>query len=134
MGLGAVRRPQHQGRTRKRAGRCSSFVGDDLYELASEIDKLATWAAGDPLTAADVERLVAARAETSNFALTDAWGARDVAGVLHASEGLLERSGDPRSKTIPRVVGIAHEPCVAKIRRAQLFEAEGIAAATPPSS
>ena len=57
-----------------------------------------------PLT--DVERLVAARAETTNFALTDSWGARDVVGVLEASEGLLERSGDPRSKTIPRVAGM----------------------------
>jgi DNA polymerase-3 subunit delta len=103
------------------------LVGDDLYDLASEIDKLATWAAGDPVTATDVGRLVAARAETTNFALTDAWGARDVAGVLHASEGLLERSGDPRSKTIPRVVGILTNH-VARIRRASAFEARGIAA------
>jgi len=103
------------------------LVGDDLYDLSSEIDKLATWAAGEPLTAADVERLVAARAETTNFALTDAWGARDVVGVLHASEGLLERSGDPRSKTIPRVVGILTSH-VAKIRRAQALEAQGVAA------
>lgn len=103
------------------------LVGDDLYDLSSEIDKLATWAAGEQLTAADVERLVAARAETTNFALTDAWGARDVVGVLHASEGLLERSGEPRSKTIPRVVGILTSH-VAKIRRAQALEAQGIAA------
>jgi DNA polymerase III subunit delta len=103
------------------------LVGDDLYELSSEIDKLSTWAAGELLTAADVERLVAARAETTNFALTDAWGARDVVGVLHASEGLLERSGDPRSKTIPRVVGILTSH-VARIRRAQSLEAQGIAA------
>ena len=103
------------------------LVGDDLYDLASEIDKLATWAAGDPLTAADVERLVAARAETTNFALTDAWGARDVVAVLRASEGLLERSGDPRSKTIPRVVGILTTH-VARIRRAQALEAQGVAA------
>ncbi|HWE81303.1 MAG TPA: DNA polymerase III subunit delta [Gaiellaceae bacterium] len=103
------------------------LVGDDLYELASEIDKLATWADGERITATDVERLVPARAETTNFALTDAWGARDVAGVLHASEGLLERSGDPRSKTIPRVVGILTSH-VAKIRRVQALEAQGIAA------
>ena len=35
------------------------LVGDDLYELASEIDKLSTWAAGERVTADDVERLVA---------------------------------------------------------------------------
>ena len=103
------------------------LVGDDVYNLSSEIEKLATWAAGEQIRAGDVERLVAARAETTNFALTDAWGARDVAGVLRASEGLLERSGDPRSKTIPRIVGILTGH-VARIGRAQALEAEGIAA------
>jgi DNA polymerase III subunit delta len=103
------------------------LVGDDVYELASEVDKLVTWANGDPITAADVERLVAARAETTNFALTDAWGARDVDGVLHASEGLLERSGDPHSRTIPRAASILTSH-VARIRRAKAFDAQGIAA------
>jgi DNA polymerase-3 subunit delta len=103
------------------------LVGEELYELSSEIDKLSTWAAGDRLTATDVERLVAARAGTTNFALTDAWGARDVIGVLHASEGLLERTGDPRSKTIPRLSGILTGH-VAQIRRAQALEAQGVTA------
>ncbi len=103
------------------------LVGEELYELSSEIDKLSTWAASDRLTVADVERLVAARAGTTNFALTDAWGARDVVGVLHASEGLLERTGDPRSKTIPRVSAILAGH-VAQVRRAQGLEAQGIAA------
>ncbi len=103
------------------------LVGDDVYELASEVDKLVTWANGDPITAADVERLVAARAETTNFALTDAWGARDVDGLLHASEGLLERSGDPRSRTIPRAASILTSH-VARICRAKALDAQGIAA------
>ena len=103
------------------------LVGDDVYELASEVDKLVTWANGDPITAADVERLVAARAETTNFALTDAWGARDVDALLHASEGLLERSGDPRSRTIPRAASILTSH-VARISRAKALDAQGIAA------
>ena len=103
------------------------LVGDDVYDLSSEIDKISTWAAGDPVTAGDVERLVAARAETTNFALTDAWGARDVDAVLTASEGILERSGEPRSRTIPRIVGILTGH-VASVRRAQTFDAQGIAA------
>ena len=103
------------------------LVGDDVYDLSSEIDKISTWAAGDPVTAGDVERLVAARAETTNFALTDAWGARDVDAVLTASEGILERSGEPRSRTIPRIVGILTGH-VASVRRAQAFDAQGIAA------
>jgi DNA polymerase-3 subunit delta len=103
------------------------LVGDDVYDLSSEIDKISIWAAGEPVTAGDVERLVAARAETTNFALTDAWGARDVEAVLTASEGLLERSGEPRSRTIPRIVGILTGH-VASVRRAKGFEARGIAA------
>ena len=77
------------------------LVGDDLYELAAEIDKLTTWAAGEPITATIVEELVAPRAEGSNFALTDAWGARDVAGMLLATEQLLERTPGP---------ALAHDP------------------------
>ena len=104
------------------------LVGDDLYELSSEIDKLATWAAGDRADWPATSSGWSPRAPgTTNFALTDAWGARDVVGVLHASEGLLERTGDPRSKTIPRVVGILTTH-VARIRNAQALEARGIAA------
>ena len=104
------------------------LVGDDLYELATEVDKLATWAeSGEPVTAAQVELLVAVRAETSNFALTDAWGSRDVAAVLGASESLLERSGEPRSRTIPRVVGTLTNH-VARIRQCQALETQGVSA------
>ena len=83
----------------------ADLVGEDLYELASEIEKLSTWAAGAGLTAADVEALVAPRAGSPPWNLTDAWGARDVGGVLRAAERMLDRTGDPVSKTIPRLVG-----------------------------
>ena len=102
-------------------------IGEDLYDLSSEIDKLSIWAAGDELTADDVDRLVAPRAGTTNFALTDSWGARDVAGVLEASEGMLERSGDPYSKTISRAAGILTSH-LARVRQAQALETQGIAA------
>ncbi len=101
------------------------LVGDDLYELATEIDKLATWAGGERITVAVVDELVAARAEASNFALTDAWGARDVAGVLLAAEQLLERTPDPRSRTIPRVAATLTNH-VARLRTCQALEAEGL--------
>jgi DNA polymerase-3 subunit delta len=103
------------------------LVGEDLYELATEIDKLAIWAAGEPITAAAVEELVAPRAEASNFALTDAWGARDLAGVLLAAERLLERTPDPRSRTIPRVASILTSH-TARLRTCQALEAEGLSA------
>jgi DNA polymerase-3 subunit delta len=104
------------------------LVGEDLYELAAEIDKLATWAGpGERIGVEDVERLVAARGEATNFVLTDAWGARDVAGVLRASESMLERSGDPYSRTIPRLLGILGSH-VSRIQECQVLEAHGVSA------
>jgi DNA polymerase-3 subunit delta len=103
------------------------LVGEDLYELAAEIDKLATWAGGQRVGVDDVERLVATRGEATNFALTDAWGARDVAGVLRASESMLERSGDPHSRTIPRLLGVLGNH-VARIQECQALEASGLTA------
>ena len=118
----------HGASVEPEAGRALiELVGDDLYELALEVDKLAVWASGDRITAADVETLVGARAEATSFALTDAWGARDVPAVLGAVETLLERSGDPRSRTIPRIAGILTSH-VARIRSCQELEAEGLTA------
>ena len=51
-------------------------------ELATEVDKLSTWAGDDAIGADEVELLVAARAEIPPFVLTDAWGRRDVGAVL----------------------------------------------------
>ncbi len=104
------------------------LVGDDLNELATEIDKLAIWADGVRITSADVDALVAARAGVSNFALTDAWGARDVAGVLLAAEQLLERTADPPSRSIPRVVATLGNH-VTRLLACQALEAEGLSAA-----
>jgi DNA polymerase III delta subunit len=85
--------------------RLAELVGDDLYELAEEVSKLVTWAAGDRIGEADVEALVTPRAESPPWDLTDAWGVRDVGGVLRAAERMLDRTGDPPSRTIPRLVG-----------------------------
>ena len=101
------------------------LVGDDLYELATEVDKLATWASGGRIGAAEIEELVPPRAKSSGFALTDAWGSRDVAALLRASEQLLERTGDPRSRTIPRLVGILTSH-VSRIRMCRSLDAEGV--------
>ncbi len=79
-------------------------VGDDVGDLASEIQKLVTWANGDQITRAVVEQLAVGRAETPIFAVTDAWGSRDVAATLRATESLLERSQRPRSGELIRLV------------------------------
>ena len=101
------------------------LVGDNVEELAAEIAKLSTWAAGDEIGPADVERLTAARAETSIFALTDAWGRRDAAAALRASEEILERSVRPRSSELPRIVAqlASH---VSRVRDCQALSAEGV--------
>jgi DNA polymerase-3 subunit delta len=94
-------------------------VGDDVGDLASEIQKLATWANGEPVTRAVVEQLAVGRAETPIFAVTDAWGRRDVAATLRAAESLLERSHRPRSGELIRLVAslVGHVGRVRKIAR-----------------
>jgi DNA polymerase-3 subunit delta len=79
------------------------LVGDDPRALATEVDKLATWAGGEPIGEREVELLVAATAETPSFALTDAWAARDPGRALEASETIFERDGRPRRDTAPRL-------------------------------
>lgn len=94
-------------------------VGDDVGDLASEIQKLATWAGGEQITRATVEELAVGRAETPIFAVTDAWGQRDVAGTLRAAESLLDRSHRPRSGELIRLVAslVGHVGRVRKISR-----------------
>jgi DNA polymerase III delta subunit len=99
----------------------AELVGDDLEALGTEVDKLATWAQGEEIHLLDVERLAVARAETTIFSLTDAWGRRDAGAVLEASESLLERS--PREVT--RVVGSLASH-VGKVRACQALAAEGL--------
>jgi DNA polymerase III subunit delta len=101
------------------------LVGDDPDELTSEVDKLATWAGGDTVGEADVQALSAGRAETSIFALTDAWGRRDVAAVLGATEALLERSPHPRARELPRLLGLLTSH-VGKVRSCQALAADGV--------
>jgi DNA polymerase-3 subunit delta len=101
------------------------IVGDDLDELATEVDKLTTWAGGEQITLRQVELQAAGRAETSIFSLTDAWGRRDVGAVLRAAEEIMERSARPRSGELMRIVGslVNH---VGRVRRCQKLAEEGV--------
>jgi DNA polymerase-3 subunit delta len=101
------------------------IVGDDLDELATEIDKLTTWAGGEQITLREVELQAAGRAETSIFSLTDAWGRRDVGAVLRAAEEIMERSARPRSGELMRIVGslVNH---VGRVRRCQRLAEAGV--------
>ena len=103
------------------------LVGDDVYALANEVDKLATWAAGDPIGEREVEQLAAAFAETPTFALTDAWAKRDTARALEASEAIFERDIKPRRDIAPRLAGALGNH-IGRVRRCQQLAAEGVRA------
>jgi DNA polymerase III subunit delta len=97
------------------------IVGDDVVDLASEVEKIATWAGADPVRRADVEVLAVATGETFVWALTDAWGGRDVGAVLAASQALRES----RSKE-PFALAAALAAYVGRVRAAQSLAAAGV--------
>lgn len=99
----------------------AEFVGDDLDSLAVEVEKLATWAAGETIGVHDVELLAVPRAEATVFSLTDAWGRHDLAGVLRACDSLIERS----SREPTSIAGLLASH-VAKVRACQALAAEGV--------
>lgn len=103
------------------------IVGEDPEELATEVDKIATWAAGEPVGVREIEQLAAGCAEIPGYDLTDAWGRRDLPGALAACQTLLERSGDPVSRTVPQLIGllVGH---VGRVRDCQLLTEEGLSA------
>ncbi len=103
------------------------IVGEDPEELASEVDKLATWSGGEPVGTPEVEFLAAGCAEVPGYELTDAWGRRDLPGALRACQTLLERSGDPVSRTVPMLIGmlVGH---VGRVRDCQAYAEAGLTA------
>jgi DNA polymerase-3 subunit delta len=101
------------------------LVGDNADELATEVDKLTTWAAGERIGEREVAELVPARAEAPPFDLTDSWGHKDVAGVLAAGERIVERSGDAPRDVLLRTAGLLVNH-VGRVRECQALDAEGV--------
>jgi len=103
------------------------IIGEDPEELVSEVDKIATWSGGEPVGTREIELLAAGCAEVPGYELTDAWGRRDLPGALASCQTLLERSGDPVSRTVPMLIGmlVAH---VGRVRDCQTFADEGLTA------
>jgi DNA polymerase III subunit delta len=95
------------------------IVGDDLAALATEAVKIGTWAAGAPLERADIEALATPAREATAWALTDAWGERDLPSLLAACEAELERR-DPFSVSTRLA---AH---VGLVRNVQLLAADDL--------
>lgn len=101
------------------------LVGDDLHALALEIDKLATWACGEPIGEREVEELAAAAADAPTFTLTDAWAVRDTARALGASETIFERESKPRRDTAARLAA-ALGGHLGRLRALKRLAAEGV--------
>jgi DNA polymerase III subunit delta len=101
------------------------LVGDDLRALATEVDKLVTWADGEPIGAREVEDLVAATADTPTFTLTDAWASRDTAELLGAAERVLGRSARPRRDETARVAAALGSHAT-RLKTAKRLSAAGV--------
>jgi DNA polymerase-3 subunit delta len=97
------------------------LVGDDTLALAGEIEKLAAWAGGERVSRAEVEQLATPGREAAAWALTDAWGQRDLPALLEACELALERK-----EPFLLAVGLASH--VGRVRAAQALAEEGLGA------
>ena len=101
------------------------IVGEDLTALSLEVDKLATWAAGEPIGEHEVEALAAPAGDVPTFALTDAWAVRDAARALGASEMIFERETKPRRDTAARLAA-ALGSHLGRVRSVKRLAAEGV--------
>jgi DNA polymerase III subunit delta len=105
------------------ASRLVEVVGDDVSTLALEVEKIALWASGEAIGAREVEQLaVPAPGEAPAWALADAWGNRDVGGVLAACEAELE------SGVEPFLVAVRLAAQVGLVRAVQGLAGEGLGA------
>ena len=101
------------------------LVGDRPAALETEIDKLATWAAGEPIGEREVAALVAPDAGMPIWELTEAWSAHDSARVLDVSETIFERDPKPRRDVAPRLSG-ALGSHVGNLRSLKRLAADGV--------
>lgn len=101
------------------------IVGEDLGALTVELDKIATWAAGEPIGEREVEALAAPLADEPPFALTDAWAARDIAGALETSETMFERGVKTRRDTAARLAA-ALGSHLGRLRSVKRLAADGV--------
>jgi DNA polymerase-3 subunit delta len=77
------------------ARRLVEIAGDDIGHLEQEVEKLATWAGAEQIGPREVEELAVPVTEAPNWALSDAWGSRNVGEVLAACEAELEKGVEP---------------------------------------
>ena len=103
------------------------LVGEDMRELACEIDKLAIWSGGEKIDEQELEMLVCPRGDVAPFGLTDAWGRRDVAGALAAYELLLERASEARTALLARLAALVASH-IGRVSACYRFAQQGLGA------
>jgi DNA polymerase III delta subunit len=96
------------------------IVGEDATGLASEVDKLAAWSGGEPIGRREVELLAAPAHEASQWAIMDAWGARELTAVLAACHSELEHGAEPF------LVAMRLGSQVTLVRQVQALQEEGL--------
>ncbi len=101
------------------------LVGDDLHALKVEVDKIATWAGGEPIGEREVEALVPSSADVPIYELTEAWSVRDSARALAASETLFEQEPKARRDVAPRLAGSLASH-LSRLRALKQLAAEGV--------
>jgi DNA polymerase III subunit delta len=101
------------------------LVGNDPQALKTEVDKLATWAADEPIGEREVATLVAESADVPIYELTEAWSVRDTARALDVSEALFERESRQRRDGAARLAG-ALGGHLARLRSLKALAAQGV--------
>jgi DNA polymerase-3 subunit delta len=102
-----------------------ALVGEDLRALSAEIDKIATWAGGEPIGEREVTALVASNVDVPGYELTEAWAARDVARVLELSEAIFEHDARSRRDVAPRLAGTLGSH-LTRLRSIKQLAADGV--------
>ena len=100
------------------ARRVVDLVGEDMGDLSVEVDKLVTFAAGEPPELEDVDLLVPADESVKPWEITDAWGRRDPAAMIAVALADIGGSGD-----IGRVVATVSNHVRRVSRAAAMLEA-----------
>ena len=112
------------------AERLSELLGADLWALSGELDKLALYARGRAVRAADVDLLTTAAREEDVFAIVDDAVEGRAAPALRRLQRLLEHGAEPPA----RIQGLIARQLRNLVRAAELLEEgadrEAIGAAT----
>lgn len=76
------------------ARRLVELVGEDMGELAPEVEKLIVFARGEAPEVEDVEALVPPQVEIKPWEITDAWGRGDSASMIALAVADIDAPGD----------------------------------------